>query len=266
MYLWLSFSPSMRVSFAHGSCPHTRVPQLHHHPLPDELLDEILSQSHFFVVFLGELQLGKDVFGTYHFSVRVAIQQAAGHVKEGNHFVHPLRDHQRVDLPRWLKDVAPGLGDPVVFQVRPFPLEDVAVHGTRVAVPRQEARTADPQQVYVVTGRDAETQRAEGHRVRLRDPELFLVDVVSEAVVAEGVREDLRDEDLAQGLLGLLAPIRGKGVVRFVGGLSLILVRFDRNFVERRRIVSMDRWKDRCRLGGCDETSHRRRRNYHQQQ
>ena len=52
--------------------------------LPHKLLDKVFSQSNFFVVFLGKLQFGKDVFGTYHIPVRITIQQTASNMKEGD--------------------------------------------------------------------------------------------------------------------------------------------------------------------------------------
>ena len=48
------------------------------------------------------------------YSCRVASQLT-------HHFLDAVRNHQRMDLSRWLKDVAPGLGDPIVLEVRPFP-------------------------------------------------------------------------------------------------------------------------------------------------
>src|SRR5690606_41766913 len=86
---------------------------------------------------------------------------AAGDVEEGDHLVAVLGHCERVDLTGRFEDVGAGFGDPVVLEVFPAALDDVAVDPRGVEAPREAARLAHAQAVAPLALHRVEQQWAE---------------------------------------------------------------------------------------------------------
>ena len=119
-------------------------------------------------------------------------------MKECDHLLHSLRHHQRMNFTRGFKDIRPRLGHPVVLQVTPLSLQDMAVDRTRVTVARKNPCSLDSKQIHIVSSAGTETERSKGDGISLRHPQHF---------VGHALRKNLLNKYFAEGFGRLSPPI-----------------------------------------------------------
>jgi len=124
----------------------------------------------------AHLDLREHVFVAGGLAGFVDVDHRAVDVEERDHLGRTglLVDDQRVNLARRLVDERTLAGDPVVFEVSPRPLDDVAGNPRGVDVSRQHAALAHAQQVAPAPRHGVQQQRPEPHAGRLRHPDTLV--------------------------------------------------------------------------------------------
>src|SRR6185312_5521985 len=125
----------------------------------DELVHVVGAEADGGVVAAAHVDLGEDILEADLFVGLVEIDHAAGDVEEGEHLGAVGRHREGMDLAGRLEDVGAGLGHPVVLEIAPAALDDVAVDRRRMEVAAQDAGTADAQQVAPLALHGIEQQR-----------------------------------------------------------------------------------------------------------
>src|SRR5215813_8527479 len=119
----------------------------------------------------AHLDLREDVLVPDLLALAVEIDHGTRDVEERDHLGAVFGHDERMDLPRRLEHEAALAGDPVVFEVAPLPLDDVADDDHRVPVAIQHAALAHAQEVAPAAGHGVEEEWAEPHVLRLRHPD-----------------------------------------------------------------------------------------------
>jgi hypothetical protein len=160
--------------------------------LSNELVDKLLPQPNLFIVFLRLLDLAKHILYTHRIPVNIHVDVGTGYVEHCDHLLHIIGDLESVDVPGWLKRIAPFLCPPRVLEIVPSSLEDGGVNGPSVAMAREYARLAHTKNVDEVALTDAKEQRSKPDLIGLRYPEA-LVTVQGQNTRYNMVFEDVRE-------------------------------------------------------------------------
>ncbi len=172
--------------------------------LANEAVDVVGAEADVGVVLAAHVDLGEDVLVAERVPVRIDVEHDAVDLKERDHLGEVFRHDEGVGLAGRLVDVAALLRHPVVLEVAPPALQDVAVDRIGVAVARQHAGAGDLQEIDPVALRHGEAERAEPDVRRLRHPDALVLG------------ERRRDDQIGGHLGGLRQPVGSARVV--VGG------------------------------------------------
>src|ERR1700758_4589197 len=107
----------------------------------------VLAEPDGFVVPARMLELGENILVSECLAVGIDVGVPAGHVKQRGHFLHIVRNDQRVRLAGRLERVIAWRRNPVMLEVAPFSAEREGMHWSGMAVPRQHARGPNPKNV-----------------------------------------------------------------------------------------------------------------------
>ena len=98
-----------------------------------------LAESDGFIVPGRVLKLGKNIFVSERLAVRIDVGVSAGYVKQRGHFLHVVRNDERVRLAGRFERVVTRGRDLVVLEVAPSSAQREGVHRSAMAVARQHA-------------------------------------------------------------------------------------------------------------------------------
>src|SRR4030095_2454122 len=137
---------------------------------PNELFDVLRGEPARGVVGTAQVDLRPYVLVPGLPSLLVEIDHRAADVEERDHLRAIVGHCQRVDLAGRLVDEASLFRDPVVLEIAPAPLDDVADDLHRMPVTRQHAAPAHAQQVAPAAADGVEEQRTKPDVRGLRHP------------------------------------------------------------------------------------------------
>ena len=87
----------------------------------------------------AHVYLGEDILKSGVLVLFIDVIHAPGNIEEGNHFLNILVNQERVGFAGRLKNVVASARDPIMLEISPGPLEDVAVNGSRVSMTTEDA-------------------------------------------------------------------------------------------------------------------------------
>jgi hypothetical protein len=158
----------------------------------NELINVTLAQPNLNIVPAAHIYFGEDILKSSVPVLVVDIVHTARDIEERNHLFNILIDHKRMSLAGRLKNVIPGARDPIVLEIAPGALEDVAMNGSWMPVPAENSRAANTKQIAPLAVEGVQHERTEPHVRGLGHPNSFIV------------RDTLRDDLLRrQGMRGL---------------------------------------------------------------
>lgn len=157
-----------------------------------KLVDKIRPEPDLFVMLSRLLDFAEDILHPDGIPVNINVDIGTRDMEHGHHLVHIVRYLERVDVPRRLECVAALFCPPRVLQVVPSSFQHHGVHRAGVAVSREDARLAYPQEVDEVALAGTEEKGPEPDPVGLRDPETLV------AVQVEGPEDDVVVKDVGK--------------------------------------------------------------------
>ena len=141
------------------------------HRVADELVGVVGPEADLVVVLAAHVDLREDVLVAGRLAPRIDVDHRRVDGEHRDHLRLALGDDERVRLARGLEEERARLGDPVVLEVVPAALDDVAGDRHRMAVAADDPRPPDAQQVAPVALPRVQQQRAEVQALGLRHPD-----------------------------------------------------------------------------------------------
>jgi hypothetical protein len=122
----------------------------------------------------AHVDLDEDIFESGVPILFVDVVHATGNVEKGDHLFNVGVHRERVSFAGRFEHVIAGASDPIVFQISPGSLDHIAVYGGRMAMPAQNAGSANTQEIAPLAVQRIQHQRPKPDVRGLWNPDAFI--------------------------------------------------------------------------------------------